>query len=64
MATAMKESQEKARKAIYNLAKGMMIEEIEVNANETTINISDYKSGIYFINIQTENGSVIEKVMR
>lgn len=52
-----------AKVKVYNCL-GMMIEEIEVNTNEIEINTSDYKAGIYFINIQTENGSVIEKVMK
>ena len=41
----------------------MMIEEIEINSNETKINVSDYKTGIYFFNIQTENGSVTKKIV-
>ncbi|MBR4155299.1 MAG: T9SS type A sorting domain-containing protein [Bacteroidales bacterium] len=52
-----------AKVKVYNCL-GMMIEEIEVNTNEIEINTSDYKPGVYFINIQTENGSVIEKVMK
>ena len=48
---------------VYNCL-GMMIEEIEVNANEVEINISEYNSGIYFFNIETENGSLIQKVLK
>ncbi|MBO5811155.1 MAG: T9SS type A sorting domain-containing protein [Bacteroidales bacterium] len=48
---------------VYNCL-GMMIEEIEVNANEVEINISGYNSGIYFINIETENGNQIQKVLK
>lgn len=48
---------------IYNCL-GMMVEEIEVNANEVEINISEYNSGIYFFNIETENGSHIQKVLK
>ena len=42
--------------AIYDLGNG--------TDNEIEINTSDYKPGVYFINIETENGSVIEKVMK
>jgi hypothetical protein len=40
----------------------MMIEEIKVNANEAEINILDYKAGVYFINIETENGIIVKQV--
>ena len=36
---------------VYNCL-GMLVEEIEVNANEVEINISDYNTGIYFVNIE------------
>ena len=52
-----------AKVKVYNCL-GMMIEEIEVNTNEVEINTSDYKPGIYFINIETENGSFTKKVMK
>ena len=48
---------------IYNCL-GMLVEEIEVNANEVEINISEYNTGIYFINIQTENGNIVKKVVK
>ena len=47
---------------IYNVL-GMLVEEIEINPNETEINVSDYNSGVYFINIQTENGNVTKKIV-
>jgi hypothetical protein len=46
---------------VYNCL-GMMIEEIKVNANEAEINILDYKAGVYFINIETENGVIVKQV--
>jgi hypothetical protein len=46
---------------VYNCL-GMMIEEIKVNANEAEINILDYKAGVYFINIETENGIIVKQV--
>ena len=52
-----------AKVKVYNCL-GMMIEEIEVNTNEIEINTSDYKSGVYFINIETENGNFTKKVMK
>ena len=48
---------------VYNCL-GMMIEKFEVNANEIEINTSEYNSGIYFINIETENGNVVQKVLK
>ena len=48
---------------IYN-SIGMMVEEMEVNANEVEIDVSKYNSGIYFFNIQTENGNHIQKVLK
>ena len=47
---------------IYNIL-GMLVEEIEINSNETEINVSDYNTGIYFFNIQTENGNVTKKIV-
>ena len=41
----------------------MMVEEIEVNANEAEINTSDYNTGIYFFNVQSENGNIVKKVV-
>ena len=48
---------------IYNVI-GMMIEEIEVNANEVEINTSGYNAGIYFINIQSEDGNVTKRFIK
>ena len=47
---------------IYNIL-GMLVEEIEINSNETEINVSDYNPGVYFFNIQTENGNVTKKIV-
>ena len=41
----------------------MMIEEIEINSNEIEINVSDYKSGIYFINISNEESNITKKIV-
>ncbi len=47
---------------IYNIL-GMLVEEIEIISNETEINVSNYNPGIYFFNIQTENGNVTKKIV-
>ena len=48
---------------VYNCL-GMMVEEIEVSANEIEINISGYNTGIYFFNIETGNGNAVKKVVK
>ena len=45
---------------IYNTL-GMLVDEFEMNSGEIEINVSDYKSGVYFVEVSTENGSVIKK---
>ena len=47
---------------VYNCL-GMLVEEVEFNANEIEINTSGYNTGIYFINIETENGNVTKKMI-
>ena len=47
---------------IYNCL-GMIVEEIEVNANGVEINVSGYKSGVYFINIENAEGNFTKKLM-
>ena len=47
---------------IYNCL-GILMEEIEIDSNEIVINVSDYNPGIYFINIQDNEGNAAtEKV--
>jgi hypothetical protein len=41
----------------------MLVEEIEVNADEVEINVSEYNTGIYFFNIQTESENIVKKVI-
>ncbi len=48
---------------IYNVL-GILVDEIEINSNETEINVSGYKSGIYFINIETANGNVVKRFVK
>ena len=47
---------------IYNCL-GMIVEEIKANANDVEINVSGYKSGVYFINIESAAGNITEKLM-
>ena len=50
---------------IYNCL-GMLVEEISVGTRHATsveINVSDYTSGLYFINVETENGNVVKKMI-
>ena len=47
---------------IYNIL-GMLVEEIEINSNETEINVSDYNPGVYFFNIQSEEFNVTKKII-
>lgn len=47
---------------IYNVI-GMKVDEIEMNSNEIEINVSGYKPGIYFINVETSNGNIIKKMI-
>ena len=41
----------------------MLVEEFEMNSSEIEISVSDYKSGMYFLEIQTEEGSYVEKMI-
>jgi hypothetical protein len=48
---------------IYNYL-GILIGEFEANSNEIEINISNYNSGVYFIEINTENGNNIKRIIK
>lgn len=47
---------------IYNVI-GMLVDEIEINSDEIEINVSDYNPGIYFINVNNEEGSLTKKII-
>jgi hypothetical protein len=47
---------------IYNYL-GILIDVIEANSDEIEINTSDYNTGIYIIDIQTENGKITKKII-
>ena len=49
------------RISVYNIM-GSMIMDADVNVNNYVI--SDLKAGVYFINIETDNGSVVRKVVK
>ena len=42
----------------------MLVDEIEFDSEEMEINLSDYNSGIYFINIKSENGTIVKKIVK
>ena len=48
---------------VYNYL-GILVEEIEVNSSDIEINVSDYSNGVYFIEIQTENGNFVKKIIK
>ena len=39
---------------------GMLVDEIEVNANEMEINVSDYNPGVYFFNVDGETVKIVK----
>jgi hypothetical protein len=47
---------------IYNYL-GILIDEIKTNSEELEINISNYNSGVYFVEVVTEKGSLIKKIV-
>ena len=47
---------------VYNTL-GMLIEEFEMSSEEMEINLSDYSSGIYFINISNEEFNTTKKIV-
>ncbi|MBR6775879.1 MAG: T9SS type A sorting domain-containing protein [Bacteroidales bacterium] len=48
---------------VYNVV-GMLIDEIEVDANEVEINVSDYNPGVYFITVNTEKGNIVKRFVK
>ena len=48
---------------IYNYL-GILVKEIEANSNEIEINVSNYNSGIYFVEIKTENENNITRIIK
>ena len=48
---------------IYNTF-GMLVDEFEMNSDEIEINVSDYRSGVYFVEVYTANGSVTRKFIK
>ena len=48
---------------IYNCL-GMLMDEIEFDSEELEINLSDYNPGVYFFNIDSENGTIVKKIVK
>lgn len=46
------------------MPNGQTIEKINVNDDNHTLNMSNYKSGVYYLRITTENGTSIQKVLK
>lgn len=46
------------------MPNGQIIEKINVNDDNYTLNMSNYKSGVYYLRITTENGTSIQKVLK
>ena len=46
------------------MPNGQTIEKINVNDDNYTLNMSNYKSGVYYLRITTENGTSIQKVLK
>ncbi|MBR3915373.1 MAG: Omp28-related outer membrane protein [Bacteroidales bacterium] len=52
------------REIIVFMPNGQTIEKINVNDDNYTLNMNDYKSGVYYLRITTENGTSIQKVLK
>ena len=48
---------------VYN-SVGVLVERIEAGSNEVEINMNDYNTGIYFVQVNTENGTTTRKVVK
>ena len=46
------------------MPNGQTIEKINVNDDNYILNMSDYKSGVYYLRITTDNGTSIQKVLK
>lgn len=46
------------------LPNGQTVEKINVNNDSYILNMSDYKSGVYYLRITTDNGTSIQKVLK
>ena len=49
--------------SVYN-SVGVLVERIEVAGSEVEINMNDYNTGIYFVQVNTENGTATRKVVK
>ena len=49
--------------SVYN-SVGVLVERIEAGSNEVEINMNDYNTGIYFVQVNTEDGTATRKVVK
>ena len=49
--------------SVYN-SIGVLVERIEGEGNEVEINMNNYNTGIYFVQVNTENGTATRKVVK
>ena len=49
--------------ALYDIQGRLLQTDLE-NSNETILDLSTYQSGIYFVKINTEKGSKVEKIIK
>jgi hypothetical protein len=58
----------KSNSVVYSLSlfdlQGRMIKELKCNEKEVSFNIEDIQAGTYFLNINTDKGIKIEKIMK
>ncbi len=50
--------------SIYNIEGRLLISNIKTNENRHTINVSEFKSGVYFLTVQTNQGIETFKVIK
>lgn len=43
---------------------GMLVNETELDSDEIEINLSEHNPGIYFINIESVNGTIVKKIVK
>ena len=48
---------------LYDI-QGRILQEVSLNAKNGTLDISSYNNGIYFVNITTQKGATVEKIIK
>ena len=50
---------------MYTISGSLLQEIDDVNDNTTTLNISTYSNGVYFVNVTLDNGvSIVQKIIK